>query len=72
MIKFDGSKGTKDFRIQDPDQQCLYYRMSDELSDAKLVTGLNNRFTDDLDELQEALDSNEQLEECKFISEAIP
>jgi hypothetical protein len=46
--------------------------MSDELSDAKLVTGLNNRFTDDLDELQEALDSNEQLEECKFISEAIP
>ena len=51
LIKFDGSKGTKDFRISDTDQQGVYYRFSDELSEAKLVTGFSTRFTDDAEEL---------------------
>lgn len=71
LVKFDGSKGTKDLRIQDMQQQCVYYRMSHELKDAKLLTGMCERISDDLDELQEALDSVEEYEDCKLISDPI-
>jgi hypothetical protein len=37
LIKFDGSKGTKDLRIQHPAQKGLYYRFSAEYEDTKLL-----------------------------------
>jgi len=72
LIKFDGSKGTKDFRIQDPDQNCIYYRFSDELQDAKLVTGINQRFTNEKDELEDKLENDDRFEDCKQINDSIP
>ena len=72
LIKFDGSKGTKDFRIQDPEQMGVYYRFTDELSDAKFITGLMTRFTDDADALDDALDNDEKYENCRKISDPIP
>jgi hypothetical protein len=39
LVKFDGSKGTKDLRIKESHQKALYYRYSTELNEAKLVTG---------------------------------
>lgn len=37
----------------------IYYRFTDELSDAKFITGLMTRFTDDADALDDALDNDE-------------
>jgi hypothetical protein len=51
LIKFDGSKGTKDISIRDKNQKALFFRFSSELSDARLVTGLMNRFTTNWDEM---------------------
>lgn len=39
LVKFDGSKGTKDLRIKDKDQKAIYYRYSGDVNDSKLVTG---------------------------------
>lgn len=52
-------------------QKGVYYRMSHELKDAKLLTGMCDRITDDLDELQEALDNVEEYEDCNLISDPI-
>ena len=45
--------------------------MSHELKDAKLLTGMTDRLTNDMDDLQEALDSVEEYEDCKLISDPI-
>lgn len=51
MIKFDGSKGTKDLRLTEGVQKGLYYRFSSEFTDTKLLQGTFNRKTNDWDEL---------------------
>ena len=43
LVKFDGSKGTKDLGIKDRSQKALYYRYGTELSECKLVTGTLKR-----------------------------
>ena len=43
LVKFDGSKGTKDLRIKESYQKALYYRFGTELSQSKLVTGTLKR-----------------------------
>jgi len=72
LIKFDGSKGTKNLKIEDTDQQACYFRFSHEIKDAKLVTGMNSRITNEMDELLEALDSVEEYEDSKMIKDVIP
>lgn len=37
LIRFDGSKGTKDLRIRDMQQKGLYYRLSNELQDTRFL-----------------------------------
>lgn len=39
LVKFDGSKGTKDLRISQKNQKALFYRGGADLSTTKLVTG---------------------------------
>jgi len=39
LVKFDGSKGTKDLRFKDKAQRALYYRYSSDITDTRLVTG---------------------------------
>lgn len=70
LIKFDGSKATKDLRIDTPDQKACYYRFSHELKDAILCTGMISRPTNNRDELQDALDA-EDLEDAKLIQDSI-
>ena len=72
LIKFDGSKGTKNLKIEDADQQACYFRFSHELKDTKLCTGMNKRITNDMSELLEALDSVEEYEDSKLIRDIIP
>lgn len=43
LILFDGSKGTKDMRIQSVEQQASFYRLSNELTDANLLVGSYER-----------------------------
>lgn len=71
LIKFDGSKGTKDLRIREIDQKALFFRFSNDVKDAKLVTGTCERLTNNWDEMQEALDSVEEFEDCKCITNPI-
>ena len=65
-VKFDGSKGTKNFRFRDLTQSCSYYRFSHELSDAKLVMGTNDRLGDDLNKVTDAL-LDDQYEDCEMV-----
>lgn len=43
MVKFDGSKGTKDFRFKDKHQKAVYYRKDEDNSNNLLVTGTTIR-----------------------------
>ena len=65
LIKFDGSKGTKDFRIKDEMQKGLMYRTTDDIVDAKLIVGTFERESNDLDEMRDILDSNEKYEDAE-------
>jgi len=49
LIKFDGSKGTKDLRIRSDVQKGLFYRFTNEVTDAKLLHGTYTRETDNFD-----------------------
>ena len=71
LLKFDGSKGTKDLRINDMNQKCVSYRLSHELKDAVLVVGLTDRLTDDIDELEEIFDNDDKYEDCKLLKDPI-
>jgi hypothetical protein len=71
LIKFDGSKGTKDLRIRDSSQKGMFYRFSDDLADSKLVCGTFNRMTENFDELKDILDSDEKYEDCQVLQEPI-
>lgn len=71
LVKFDGSKGTKDLRIDSMRQHATMYRFSHELKDTKLLQGISTRLTDDIDELNEILDSEEKYEDCRLISDPI-
>jgi hypothetical protein len=59
LIKFDGSKGTKDLRIHNHTQKGLYYRVSAEMEDTKLLQGTFVRKAKDYDELQDLLMTDE-------------
>ena len=37
LIKFDGSKGTKDLRIKDDCQKAQFWRFSDDLEDLRMI-----------------------------------
>ena len=39
LVKFDGSKNQKDFRIRDPSQNIAYYRTGEAVSENIQVTG---------------------------------
>ena len=65
LVKFDGSKGTKDLRLQQMSQKALYYRLSDDLDDAKLITGVHTRISENYDVMKDALDSVEEFEDCQ-------
>lgn len=71
LIKFDGSKATKDMRIESPDQMGCYYRFSHDLKEAMLCTGMTQRPTNDLAELKEVLDTSDELEDAKLIRGSI-
>jgi hypothetical protein len=43
LIKFDGTKGTRDLRILDIHQKGLYFRTGDHISNANLITGTLKR-----------------------------
>ena len=47
LVKFDGSKGVKDLRIQDRHQKALFFRPSTDLKLQKMVTGTLNRTHED-------------------------
>lgn len=53
LIKFNGADGTQDLRIQNPEQMGLYYRFSNELTEAKLLTGTFKRKFNELHDLKE-------------------
>ena len=53
LIKFDGSKGTKDLRIRTDLQKGLFFRYSNELQDTKLLLGTNDRKTNNFDEVHD-------------------
>jgi hypothetical protein len=52
MIKFDGTKGTKDLRLKDDNQRGLFYRFSSDFEDTKFLQGTSKRETNDFDKLQ--------------------
>jgi len=39
LVKFDGSKGTKEMRIRDKHQKAFLFREGDNLRNIRLVTG---------------------------------
>jgi len=43
LVKFDGSRGTKDLRINDRYQQGLFYRSGEDVGHTQLVTGTIKR-----------------------------
>jgi len=71
LIRFDGYKLTKDLRIRDPLQKGLFFRFSNELSDAKLLQGTLNRKTNDYDEVQDLINNEDEFEDCNFIQDHI-
>lgn len=71
LLKFDGSKGTKDLRIDEPRQLNVVYRLSHELKDTRIVKGISERLTDNLDDMQEMIESEEKYEDCEILSDPI-
>jgi len=71
LIKFDGSKGTKDLPIRDDSQKAKMWRFSDDLADAKMITGTFDRLSNDFDELREIIDSSEKYEDCQVLQDPI-
>lgn len=67
MIKFDGSKGTKDLRIREESQKGMFFRFSDDLADSKFISGTFNRMTENFDDLKDILDSDEKYEDCQVL-----
>ena len=45
MVKFDGSKNSKDFRIRDPSQRVTMYRVGDAINETIQVNGKHERNT---------------------------
>lgn len=50
---------------------ACYYRFSHDLKDAMLCTGMKVRPTNDLDELKDALDHSDELEDAQLIQGGI-
>lgn len=63
LIKFDGSKGTKDLRFRDPMQKGLFYRYSNEIEDTRFLQGTNVRDTNDIDKLNDLLNDDERYQD---------
>jgi len=51
MIKFDGTDGTKDYRIQTHGQKICNFRNGPDLSDARMFTGVDTRPSGNFDEM---------------------
>ena len=43
MVKFDGSKGTKEMRLKDKHQRAHNFREGDNFNQTRLVTGADHR-----------------------------
>jgi hypothetical protein len=71
LIKFDGSKGTKDLRIREDCQRGIFFRFSDDIADARFISGTYDRLSDNFDELKDILDSSEKYEDCQVLQEPI-
>lgn len=67
LVKFDGTKATKDLRINKPEQKGCYYRPGSDLKDSILVTGTHDRVTDMLDLNLQA----DQIDDVNVHKEAI-
>ena len=63
LIKFDGSKGTKDLRIRDPMQKAIFFRYSNEIQDTKFLQGTNIIETNDFDKINDLMNEDERYED---------
>jgi len=50
LIRFDGSKGTKDLRIRNDLQKALFFRLSNEIQDTRMLQGTYERDEKSYDE----------------------
>lgn len=57
---FNGTQGTKDLRFKTSSQEAVSYRLSDDLEDAKMITGISQRVTADFQEAQEGMHKGER------------
>lgn len=73
LIKFDGTKGTKDLKIRDDSQKGLYFRFSNEIQDSKLLQGISTRHSNDFDELNDMINNEyaDKYEDVNIISDPI-
>ena len=71
LIRFDGFKQTKDLRVRDNVQKGLLFRFTSDLPDTKLLMGTNKRPTNNLDELQDLLNTEDEYEDMELISNSI-
>jgi hypothetical protein len=73
LIKFDGTKGTKDLKIRDDCQKGLYFRFSNEIQDSKFLQGISTRHSNDFDELNEMINNElaDKYEDVNVISDPI-
>ena len=70
MVKFDGSKGTKDLRIRNFMQKGTSFRLSSQINDAKLLQGTYTRESNDIDRINDLLNSDE-YEDFEFHQEPL-
>lgn len=71
LVKFDGSKGTKDLRIKGANQQAIYFRESDQLKDTYLVTNADQRVSVHFSDMEDAINQVEEYEDCKILKTPI-
>lgn len=71
LIRFDGSKGAKDLRIRNDEQKALFYRISNDLSDARLLQGTYNRESKTLDGLNDLLNDDAKYEDMELSDDVL-
>ena len=55
LIRFDGSKGTKDLRIRDDMQKAMFFRLSNEIQDTRMLQGTYDRDEKTYDEFNQII-----------------
>ena len=61
LIRFDGSKGTKDLRIRDDMQKAMFFRLSNEIQDTRMLQGTYDRDEKSYDEFNQILYEDSQM-----------